>query len=327
MVSCYVMHTPPRFFRLSVFFTSTLILLAIAANTDLWRWEYRVTQGDYYNLESAIPVQARNLAQDDSLAFPADSAGFSAYYRVKEGGSFQLDKGKVDDFIFSPISPEDTSVRTAPATLVSIGDNYTIARVSLVNIDGIVSRVNLYYDDEGWVVSYLPSGAPSSQIWQAREENIESPSVTDISLTTLLDTLNLVIADSLEKTAIDSEDAGLGYYHWQHPDADSFLMMAVSRQEQGEYPVQFSVPSTLTVSEVSATLWISQGGNPQAPCAKIVFDDEDLIANQCEKGIYSSTVDLTKFREKETHSWKLVQSERKEGASGGLMMIVYSTPE
>ena len=73
----------------------------------------------------------------------------------------------------------------SPATLVSIGDNYTVAKVALENIDDIVSTVNLYYDDEGWIIAFLPRGVASSQIWQARKENVENPVVTDIALTTL----------------------------------------------------------------------------------------------------------------------------------------------
>ena len=61
------------------------------------------------------------------------------------------------------------------------------------------------------------------------------------------------------KTAIEDDDSnGLGYYHWQFPEAENFLMMAIVRREKGEYPVQFAVPASLEIWEISASLWISQ---------------------------------------------------------------------
>ena len=327
MVLGYFMHTAYRIARRVFFFLAILVPLLFIAGTDFWKASGDVTQTEQSLTALSPPAGARQSTQEPELAFPADSAGFSAYYRLMEEGSFSLDKGAVDDYIFSPISAETSGVRTSPATLVSIGDNYTVAKVALENIDDIVSTVNLYYDDEGWIIAFLPSGVASSQIWQARKEDVENPVVTEIALTTLLDTLNVVISEALGKTAIDSEESDLGYYHWQFPTADNFLMMAVSRQNEGEYPVQFSVPDSLTVSEISATLWISQGENTNAPCALLEFDEADLIAKQCQKGIYSSIVDITDFNKGDAHSWKLVQSERNEGASGGLLMIVYSESE
>ena len=103
---------------------------------------------------------ARQATQDEELAFPKDSAGFSAYYRLKDG-SPSLDKGIVDDYIFSTASTAGTVVRPSPAKLISIGANYTVAKVTLENIDHIVSEVNLYYDDEGWIIAYLPREAAS----------------------------------------------------------------------------------------------------------------------------------------------------------------------
>ena len=268
---------------------------------------------------------ARHALQDTDKAFPSDDAGFSAYYRREDNGSHSLVKSTVDDHIFSPINQGDTTARSGPATLVEIGDNYTVATLSLHNIDTLTSTVNLYYDDEGWIVAYLPNNAASAQIWQAKGLDTESPEVSDISSTTLLEAINVVVDEALDETAIASDDSDLGYYHWQHTTADNFLMMAIVRKEQGEYPVQFSVPEALTVSEVSASLWISQGSNAQAPCAKVTLDDADLIAKQCTKAIYSASKNVNDFDDMTGHSWKLIHSERDAGGSGSLLMILYSS--
>ncbi|MDE2844485.1 MAG: hypothetical protein OXN21_14050 [Chloroflexota bacterium] len=263
--------------------------------------------------------------QGTELAFPSDAAGLSAYYRREKDGSNSLDKDTVDDHIFGPLESGVNTTLAAPAKLVDVGNNFTVASLSLKNIDSLTSSVNLYYDDEGWIVAYLPMDEPASQIWQAKDIDWETPLITDINDNTLLDAINVVIDEALEETAIDHDDAGLGYYHWQHSEADNFLMLAVSNEERGEYPVQLAVPDSLTVNEVSSTMWISQGTNPQAPCAKVTVDDTDVIAETCTKGIYSATTSLTKSDGTSTHSWKLIQTERDGGASGALLMILYSS--
>ena len=302
-------------------FIITLVLLAYIGSFGKGNSQYK---GHFPGIQLNLTAEARNALQSSELAFPSDSAGFSAYYRRNDNGSHSLDKDTVDNYIFSPVEAGKITYRAAPANLVSIGDNYTVATMSIINIDGLESSLNIYYDDEGWIVAYLPEGTPSSQVWQARQEDLENPAVADISLTTLLDAINVVISEALGESAIPHDDSGLGYYHWQHEDADNFLMMAVSKKDQGEYPVQFSVPETLAVAEIASTLWISQGENLQAPCATVALDDAALIAQQCQKGIFSAKVDLEGFGGQTAHNWKLTQSERDEGGSGALLIILYS---
>ncbi len=274
-----------------------------------------------------LTAPARQALQTSDKAFPSESAGFSAFYRMGEPDSHSLDKGAVDDLIFSPLRSGDTTLRTAPATLVDMGQNYTVATLTLENIDSLQSEVNLYYDDEGWIVAYLDSGEASALVWQAKGIDPENPSIddNDIGSTILLSAINVVVSEALGKTTIEDNDSDLGHYHWQFPNADKFLMMAVSRENQGEYPVQFAVPDSLTVLEISASLWISQGTNPQAPCASVTLDDSDLIAKKCEKGIYSGKVNLPLPTDPPVHTWKLTQLEQDEGASGSLMVIIYGS--
>lgn len=319
------MHISFRWFYCSILF------LVVSAATFTFS-EDRPRTAEASVIPAGIPgtpmilkAAARQALQDSEKAFPSDSAGFSAYYRLEDNGSFSLDKGTVDDHIFSPVEPEDTTLRTAPATLVEVGENYTVATLTLNNIESLVSTVNLYYDDEGWIVAYLPSGDASALIWQAKDIDVENPDVEDIGDTILLETINVVVDEALGKPAIEDDDSNLGHYHWQFPDADNFLMMAVSRQDRGEYPVQFAVPDSLTLYEISASMWVSQGTNPDAPCAKVTMDNSDLISRQCSKGIYSGTVNLTNLADTTAHTWNLVHSERDEGGSGALMVIIYAT--
>lgn len=318
------MYFPDQLRKTPLFLSAFLLTFAALVLLNHWNVFAAPEPNDLTGTRLNLTPDAKEALQDGDLAFPSDSAGFSAYYRMMDDGNARLDKSKVDGHIFSPVEDGSTDVLLKQADMVDIGDNYTIATLSLENVDAIPSEVNLYYDSEGWIVAYLPSGTPSSEVWQARGLDIENPKIEDISNTTLLDAINVVVKDALEETIIDTQNEKLGYYHWQHQEADNFLMMAISRDVVGEYPVQFSVPNTLTIQEVAGTLWISKGESAEAPCARVTLDDSDLISDKCTKGIFSMTRDLENFNARMGHSWKLEQTLRDEGASGALLMILYS---
>ena len=148
----------------------------------------------------------------------------------------------------------------------------------------------------------------------------------DIGNTTLLDAINVVVDEALDENCNRLQmTKGLGYYHWQFPNADNFLMMMISRADPTEYAVQFAVPSSITLSEISASMWVSQDNHPTAPCAKVTLDDSDLIEQKCAKGIYNGKATLTASEETKTYNWKLIQSSQDGGGSGSLMVIIYQT--
>ena len=276
-----------------------------------------------------LTAEARESLQNANLAFPSDQAGFSAYYRVATSTLGRMQKDTIDNYIFGPVPAGVISRRNTAATIKDMGDNYTVADMHLLNINGIPSTVNLYYDDQGWVVAYLPKDAPSSQIWQAREVDENDPEMTgaDLGNTLLLDAINVALEEALEGTKIMPDDAKLGYYHFKYPNADNFLMMASARGDEGQSPISFTVPATLMVKEVSVTLWITQPAGEVAPCAKVALDDADLIAEKCAKGIYHASPNLTTFNAKTAHAMKLMnRSTSDEGAAGALLMVVYDKP-
>ena len=108
--------------------------------------------------------------------------------------------------------------------------------------------------------------------------------------------------------------------------AAAVLALARGERGGGSYPVSFAVPATFELAEVSAAMWISRDVNPTAPCAKLTLDAADLIAQECAKGFYHATADLTAFNAQSAHVLKLEQSGRDAGAAGGLLMLVYAAP-
>lgn len=269
--------------------------------------------------------EARKSLLQGGQAFPATNAGFSAYYRAGNGaGGFGLDKNMVDQALFN--NPNPTLLRAGVGTLIETGANYTIGSVPILNIDGLTTSVNLYYDDEGWLVAYFPAGQESSRAWQAVGVGIENttlgaPSSPPLSRTTLLDAINDVLADALFTSPVTPEQ--LGYYHWQYPTATSFLMIATARGTIGSDLVSFAVPSNYVVQEVSASMWISQ---IDMPCARLVLDGVNLTGDQCNRSFHHVFPNLSNFNGLAAHTLELNHFNQDKGASGAVVMIVYSPP-
>ena len=308
-------------------------LLIPAAMLALWATGARDAgdpeEASFPGIVLGLTAEARQAQQASGQAFPEAEAGFSTYYRLGAPGSYSLDKATVDDYLFGPIAPGAQTRRSGPAVLTGMGANYTIATLPLKNIDQLVSPVNLYYDDQGWVVAYLPRGAPSSQIWQAAPLDAENPSLTDATLThTLLDAINVVLDEALGETPVALADPGLSYHHWRYDGIESFLLLAAALGQAGSYPVSFAVPASLDIREVSATLWVAQDAAAQAPCASLTLNGADLLGEQCARGLYHVALgvdDLYAFKARTAHNLVLTQSERDWGASGALLLLAYET--
>ena len=88
----------------------------------------------------------------------------------------------MDADLFS--NPEPILFRAGIGTLLGSGANFGVGAIPIINIDGLATSVNLYYDDEGWIVAYFSSGQESSRAWQAVELSIETPALSDLSRTT-----------------------------------------------------------------------------------------------------------------------------------------------
>ena len=95
------------------------------------------------------------------------------------------------------------------------------------NIDELVTTVNLYYDDQGWLVAYFPVGDELSWSWQAKGLNLEDPVLSDVSDNTPLDAINAVLVEALNSDPINPDQ--LGYYHWLYPIATEVLMIGNAR--------------------------------------------------------------------------------------------------
>lgn len=269
-----------------------------------------------------LTAEASQSLRASSSAFPAAEAGFSAYHRVAtSGGGFSLDKTAVDQALLKQPSP--ASRRARAATLLQTGDNYTIATVPIVNIDGLTTAVGLYYDTQGWVVAYFPKGTASSTAWQAIGLDTENPDLRDVSATTLLDAINEVLSTVAGAAPLAPEQAR--YYHWQYTGATNFLTFATALGSVGSDSVIFAVPDGFTVYESSISMWVSKAGAGTA-CARASLDRVDLTGDRCIRGFTHLVIAPAGISRGTTHALTLEQFNENAGAAGLLGMLIYSTP-
>ncbi len=315
----------PKAFTLRAFIAAMVFLALSAA------WLLHTGSGPeeteeepFGGITLGLTAEAQETLRRAGEAFPADQVGFSAYYRVGSPGNEGLNKRAVDNYIFSDDAARRETPLMGAATLKDMGANYTVAGLTIQNVDQLPSLVNIYYDDQGWIVAYLPRGAESSQIWQARALDPENPVLTDAGLShTLLDGINVVVRDGLGNPEVLLSDRGLGYFHWEHQQTDNFLMLGAALGAEGQDSVAFSVPSGLEVAEVTVTLWVTQDVHAQAACATVSLDGAVLITERCDKGIYHALVDAGSFAATTAHSLQLTQTRGDWGASGVLLMLFY----
>lgn len=266
-----------------------------------------------------LTAEARQSLQQNGNAFPSNDAGFSAYYRMPDGaGGFGLDKAVVDQALFN--DPTPTQRRAGIGTLIDISNNHTVGSVPIRNIDGLMTAVNLYYDDQGWLVAYLPIGSEPSRAWQAKSLNIEEPALTDVSNSTLLDAINDVLVEAFNSAPIAPDQ--LGYYHWGYPTATEFLMMATARGRIGIDTVSFAVPASYSVQEVSVSMWITE---TDSPCARTLLDGLNIMGDWCNRNLQHIFANLGDFNSRSVHEFKLDHYGQDKGASGAMVMLVYST--
>ena len=135
----------------------------------------------------------------------------------------------------------------------------------------------------------------------------------------MLDAINDVLVEALKLAPIDN--AQLGYYHWAHPTATDFLMLATARGTQGSDFVSFAVPAGFSVMEVSLSLWIT-GTN--LPCARAVLDGTNVIGDQCDRSFHHVFPSMSAFNSRSAHTLELDHFNQDTGASGAAVMMVYS---
>ncbi len=287
---------------------------------------------------------------DATTAFQEEAAGFSAFYRVpaptetdtSSKPAPRLNVRAITGTLLSPTTSGDT-VRTGAGSIVALGDNYGIVSIPMFRATGVShvhvpsTSVNVYYDDRGWIVAYLPVGEPAALIWRHDASYADAPLTVSQGLEENL----LILAINEALTASDPSLAPVthesaGYYDWENPDCNAFTVFSDSTNGEitsdsptGEVPggVVFVVPSTIKTVLSSAAVLITvqlEGGGEVS--ASVLIDGElATSAHQNDGAIASSHFVLKRSGGIATRHRMSVDATPGKSAVG-VVVLLYQKP-
>ena len=223
-------------------------------------------------------------------------------------------------------------------TLVERGVNFGIVAVPMIT--GSVRtkeprEVTVYYDDRGWIVAYLPAGAPAAAIWRhkAAPGATYSNPMSDAHLEHNLLVLAINAVLDASKLDYDATHATVGYYHWEYPDCNALMMFShLSRWESTR--IRFIVPATISHLRASAAALITSGYEGGETTSAKVFVGENVTGKGKAVAVATAPDYLvaSKFNlaraagESSVHyMWVSVVGNRIK-SSAGVVMLLYSKP-
>ncbi len=275
-------------------------------------------------------------ANNDGTGFPEEDAGFSAYYQVpvtsdstgNANTSPRLDVVATALALETPPAAEDP-VRAGAGTVVGLGSNFAIVTLPLrPALDQSLpsTNVNVYFDDQGWVVAYLPAGHPAAAIWRYSSPNADNDDEYDSSAD-LANNL-LVLAINATLTAANANPGAItyamvSYFDWEHPDCDAYVLFSNSASR----PVGFLVPSTIKELHASGAVLITsniEGGSTSS--AELRVDGAVEATAQADKTILATTTfDLNRSDGVVSqHQMSIMVDEGTTAA--GVVMFLYDKP-
>ena len=300
-------------------------------------------------VELAPPgIAFSGAAADAGTAFREEDAGLSAYYRVPEPQKKADATGEVpprlhiDSITEALLELPDESDRIRKfdqvGVLVERGVNFGIVAVPMIVASGKpteVRNVTVYYDDRGWIVSYLPPGVPAAAIWRhkAAPGATYSNPMSDAHLEHNLLVLAINAVLDASKLDYDATHATVGYYHWEYPDCNALMMFShLSRWESTR--IRFIVPATISHLRASAAALITSAYEGGETTSAKVFVGEDV--RRAGKAVAVATAPdylvASKFNlaratgESSVHyMWVSVEGNYIKH-SAGVVMLLYSKP-
>ncbi len=280
-------------------------------------------------------------ANSDDTGFPEQDAGFSAYYQVPAPAdstgnattSPRLDVIATAIALETPPAAEDP-VRDGAGTVVDLGSNFAIVTLPLrPALDQRLppTNVNVYFDDQGWVVAYLPAGHPAAAIWRYSSAHADNDDEYDSNADLANNLLVLAINATLTAAKADIPKVTysmVGYYDWQNPDCDAYVLFSNTAKGRESNPVGFLVPSTIKDLHASGAVLITshtEGGS--ASSAELRVDGEVEATAQAEKTILATTkFDLNRpDAVVSQHQMSIIVTEENMTAAG-VVMLLYNKP-
>lgn len=316
------------------------IVLMTAATLAAGVWLSSVTPADSSSVPAAAPELTEPTApvplvapspDDPDTAFPEDQAGFSAYYRVDDQDSAKprLNVVTVTGALLDK-PDESNAARAGAGSPVKLGSNFGIVELPMFATVGghpvEPRKITVYYDDRGWVVAYLPKDEPTAAIWR---HDTADPGLNQ-------NLLVLAINEVLHAAELASvSHDGVGYYHWQYPDCNAFLLFSNEASGGTSEPVNFVIPPSIADVQASAAVLItSRYSNDGAPVqASVALDGQSVVtAGKDDKTRFLNT---KKFKiephtdengKPQTSLHKMSVTVSGTDTAAGVVMLLYDKP-
>ena len=313
----------------------------------LWAANASTNTAVGYNVDPTVPAEVE-LAQPsagfvaaanrDDTGFPEEDAGFSAYYQIpattdstgNANTSPRLDVVATALALETPPADEDSALAGA-GTVVGLGSNFAIVtlplRPKLEQPLPPPTNVNVYFDDQGWVVAYLPAGQPAAAIWRYSSPNAATSNEYDSSADLANNLLVLAINATLTAANVSTGAityAMVSYFDWEHPDCDAYVLFSSSASR----PVGFLVPSTIKELHASGAVLITsntEGGSTSS--AELRVDGAVAATAQADKTILATTkFDLNRSDGVVSQHQMSIMVTEESTTAAGVVMLLYNKP-
>ena len=277
---------------------------------------------------------------DDSTAFREEDAGFSAHHRVADpfGEDDPNDpRPRLNVFAITQALLEEPDPSNAdrldPGRHVDSGGNFGIVELPMVVARSLESaspprQVTVYYDDRGWVVAYLSADEPAAGIWKYDPQD-QDQQVNDLEQNLLLLAINevLVVARQDVPEIVDADHDTVGYYHWQHPEHNAFLLFGHESSGGTSDPVRFVVPPTIESIMPSASILITSPPTPEqtSVTAELMVDDGAVVSVQQPDRLAVSGFVLQRTDDA-SRLYEVTVAVDDGAAATGAVMLVYTKP-
>ena len=281
---------------------------------------------------------------DDATAFREEDAGFSAHHRVpdhsqgngQDGLRLRLNVTAITDALLEE-PHENDYIRRGPGRHVDSGANFGIVELPMAVTRSRESltpirQVTVYYDDRGWVVAYLPADAPAAGIWRYDpQDDPDTPGqkANDLDENLLLLAINEVI-DAARKDVSQIADADhdtVGYYHWQYPEHNAFVLFSDESNGSTSDPIRFVVPPTIENILASASVLITGIPTDDQPAvaAELMVDDSVIVSARQPDRLAVAGFALERTDDA-SRLYEVTVAVDGGGTAAGAVMLVYTKP-
>lgn len=322
---------------------SAALLLSLSSSGPAEIGEVDATRATVWGL--AEPDNLVTTSQgDDTTAFREEDAGFSAHHRVPDHAQDDGQDGLLPRLNVKAITDallekphENDYIRRGPGRHVDSGANFGIVELpmAVTRTRGSLTpirQVTVYYDDRGWVVAYLPADEPAAGIWRYDPQDTGSApgdKANDLDQNLLLLAINEVLAAAKQDVPkiVDANQDTVGYYHWQYPDYNAFVLFGHEDDGKTSDPIRFVVPPTIENILASASVLITSIPADDQPTAtaELMVDDSAVVSVRRPARLAVSGFTLERTSDA-SRLYEVTVSVTPHTTAAGAVMLVYTRP-